>query len=129
MSDKFDWSPFKGGTGEFVKFEQVGDMVTGSIVGIRAHTFDADKGPVPLIDIEPRGGGDPVTLSVDKVDLRFKLAEIDPQIGDDLRVKFTGTQKVANGTKKVFEVQHRRAEPLPARAEEPPEDDFSSEPF
>lgn len=121
MSDKFDWSAHKGGTGEFVKFEQPGDSVTGTVVAIREHTFDKDKGPVPLIDIAPRAGGDTVTLSVDKVDLKFKLAELEPQVGDDLRVKFTDTEKTPNGTKKVFEIQHRRAEPKPVA--EPEYDD------
>jgi len=119
MADKFDWTPFKGGTGEFVKFKEIGDMVTGTIVAIRSWKQDDEE--VPFIDIEPRGGGDVVTLSVDKVDLRYKLAELEPDVGDDLRVRFTGTQKVANGTKKVFEVQHRRAVPKPAHDEVPPD--------
>ncbi len=118
MTDKFDWGPHKGGSGDFVKFEQIGDSVTGTIVAIREHTFDKDKGPVPLIDISPRAGGENVTLSVDKVDLRFKLAEAEPQVGDELRVKYSDTERTPNGTKKVFQVEHRRAVPKPARAED-----------
>jgi hypothetical protein len=136
MSDPFDWTPFQGGTGEFVKFENVGDEVVGTIVAVRKHTFDPAKGEVPLLDIEPRGGGEPVTLSVDKVDLRFKIADIGPQAGDLIAVKFVGTERTPNGTKKVFAVKHKAGEPdpfdhvpLPPADHAVPEDDYSEEPF
>lgn len=106
----FDWEPFKGGTGEFVKFEQIGDEIVGTIVAIRKHTFDKDKGEVVLLDIEPKAGGEHVTLACDKVDLRIKLAEIGPQVGDLLAVKFVDTERTPNGTKKVFAVKHKEGE-------------------
>ena len=137
MSDAFDWSPFAGG-GDFVKFEQIGDEVVGKIVAIRVHTFDPDKGPVPLLDLEPRGGGDTVTLAVDKVDLRMQVGALQPQVGDMIAAKFTGTEKTPNGTKKMFAVRHKCGEvdpfadpavaPTPP-APEPEPDDFSGEPF
>lgn len=112
MSDKFDWSPFvNSGGGDFVKFENVGDEIVGQIVEIRTHTFDEKKGPVVLVDMRPQAGGDLVTLAVDKVDLRVKVAQLSPQVGDLLAAKFTGTEKTPNGTKKVFAVKHKRAEP------------------
>lgn len=134
MTDRFDWQPFKGGTGAFVKFEAVGDEIVGKIVGIRTHTFDVDKGAVPLLDMEPKDGGDLVTLSIDKVDLRYKLAELNPQIGDQLAVRYTGNERVANGVKKVFAVRHK---PSGLALDDPPADrapaedysDYGEEPF
>lgn len=133
----FDWSPFAGGSGEFVKFETVGDEVIGTITAIRTHTFDVAKGEVVLLDIDPKDGGDSVTLSVDKVDLRFKIADLAPQVGDLLAVKFTGTERTPNGTKKVFAVRHKagEADPFehvelpPPAVSAPPADDYSEEPF
>lgn len=129
MVDKFDWTPHRGGSGDFVKFETIGDSVTGTIVAIREHTFDAAKGAVPLIDIAPRAGGEVVTLSVDKVDLKYKLAELEPQVGDDLRVRYADTERTPNGTKKVFTIDHRRAVPKPASEPEPDDFDSGEEPF
>lgn len=128
MSDKFDWDPFKGGSGDFVKFETIGDEVVGTIVAIRKHTFDKDKGEVPLLDIEPKAGGDAVTLSIDKVDLRFKMADLEPQVGDLIAVKFTGTEKTPNGTKKVFAVKHKAGEVDPFDSSTP-EPEYGEEPF
>ena len=122
----FDWDPFKGGSGEFAKFENVGDEVVGCIVAIRTHVFKEEKGPVPLIDLERQDSGEPVTLAVDKVDLVIKIADLAPQVGDMLAVKFVSTEKTPNGTKKVFAVKHKEGE----RVEFPePREEFSDDPF
>ncbi len=126
----FDWSSHKGGSGVFVKWETVGDSFTGTVVGIREHTFDKEKGPVVLLDLTPRGGGDPVTMSLDKVDLRRKVAELEPQVSDELRVTFTGTEKLPNSPQpmKLFEVLHKAGERKPESTFEP-EPQYSDEPF
>jgi hypothetical protein len=122
----FDWTPYRGGSHDFAKFETEGDGVTGVIVAIRQHVFDADRGPVPLLDLE-KEDGEIVTLSADKVDLRQQLADIGPQVGDKLRVKFTEWAKTPNGNrKKVFEVNHRAGERKP-HIPEPPQEEL--EPF
>lgn len=125
MGMTFDWGPHKGGSGEFVKFEQIGDTVEGDIVAIRTHTFDKDKGEVVLLDLDA-GGPDTVTLAIDKVDLRIKVSEIEPQVGDKLGVRFTGTEKTPNGTKKVFAVKHKAGTPPPPASQW---DDEGEEPF
>lgn len=107
----FDWDPFKpGSSGGFVKFDAIGDEIVGRIVAIRTHTFKEDKGPVPLIDLEPIDGGEGSTLAVDKIDLRAKVAELEPQVGDLLAVKFVSKEQTPNGTKKVFAVRHKVGE-------------------
>jgi hypothetical protein len=125
----FDWNPFKGGGGgAFVKFESVGDEVVGTIVAVRTHDFGKGKGPVPLLDIDT-GDGEPVTLSIDKVDLVRQMAEIGPQAGDKIAVKLTGYEQVANGTKKVFAVRHKPGDAPATSAYVPPEPEFAEEPF
>lgn len=125
MADLFDWGPHKGGSGEFVKFENTGDKVVGTIVAIRLHTFDEKKGPVPLIDLDT-GAEDTLTLAVDKVDLRRQIGELEPQVGDKLGVEYVQNERTPSGTKKVFKIQHRAAE---RKAPEPDLDGYSDEPF
>ena len=121
----FDWAPFATSGHPFVKWENVGDSVVGTITAIRSHTFDQAKGPVVLLDVQVKDSDDLVTISADKVDLRRKLAEIAPQVGDLLAVRFTGTEKVPGSPNpmKVFEVKHKAGE----REEAPPE--YSDDPF
>lgn len=114
----FDWEPFRQGGGEFVKFEDIGDQVVGTIVAIRKHTFNEDKGPVALIDLE-RDDGEQVTLSVDKVDLARQIPLLAPQVGDKLAVKYTGDEKTPNGRKKVFAVRHKEGDRKPVQSSEP----------
>jgi hypothetical protein len=123
----FDWSRFAGGAGgAFVKFDEIGDSVTGHVVAIRTHTFDPKKGEVPLIDLE-KDDGENVTLSVDKVDLAMQIPALNPQVGDKLRVKYVANEKTPNGTKKCFEIQHKAGDRAPVVEEAPPE--YSDEPF
>jgi hypothetical protein len=124
----FDWEPFKVGSGgDFVKFETEGDEIVGTITALRKKRFKDQDRDTALIDIQPKDGGDVVTLACDKVDLRMQLAELEPQVGDLLAVRFTGTEKVANGRMKKFAVKHRAGaapEPDPV-----PEPEYSDEPF
>lgn len=125
MSKEFwDSVPDPARGGEFVKFLTIGDQVTGTIVELRSHTWDGDDKPTTLVDIEPRAGGDVVTLSLNKVDLLQKFKRLQPSVGDEVRVKWTGTEKVGSGTKKIFEVQHKSAAAEPAENAE-----FSDEAF
>ncbi len=109
---EFDWKPFSGGSGVFVKFENIGDEVVGKITGLRVHDFGQGKGPVPLMDIERKNDGENVTLSVDKADLRPKVAELNPQVGDMIAVKYVEDQKIPGRPQgmKVFAVKWKMGE-------------------
>lgn len=133
----FDWGKYKGGSGHpFVKFENVGDSFTGHVVNVREHLFPGNTDETALIDLV-RSDGENFTLSCDKLDLKQKLADLEPWKGDKLRVTFTGTERTPNGnTMKVFEVQHKKNDrpelvtaPAPTTTEEAPPEQWDEEPF
>jgi hypothetical protein len=137
----FDWSKHKSSDNTFVEFNVPGDSFTGTIVGIREHVFDPQKGAVPLLDMQPRNGGEQMTLSASATNLRRQLAEISPQITDELRVTFTEAQKLPGRPQplKIFEIKHRAGPrnvvetppPDPPAADDFDDDTagFSDEPF
>jgi hypothetical protein len=134
----FDWTKHRRPDNKFIEFNEPGDQVTGTIVGIREHVFDQTKGPIPLLDMEPRDGGEQVTLSCSATNLRSQLAELQPQITDELRVVFVRSEKLPGRPQplKIFEINHRegpRTAPAPdvADAVEDAGDygDVGTEPF
>ena len=89
----FDWTKHKQANGQWVTFDNPDDKIIGTIVNIREHTFDADKGPVPVLDLDI-GAEETVSLSCAAVNLRHLVAELEPQVGDRIGVKFTGTTRL-----------------------------------
>jgi hypothetical protein len=87
---------------DYVKFDNVGDTVTGTIVSLRAHRFDDGK-VVPQILLDTADGER--TLTAGQVRLKAALAEKRPEVGDTLTVTLTNIEKRAGGkTLKVFDV-------------------------
>lgn len=88
---------------DYIKFESVGDAVTGKIIDIRAHRFDDGKVvPQLLLDV----GGEEKTLTAGQVRLKAALTEKRPNVGDVLTVKLTEIEKRSGGkTLKHFDVQ------------------------
>lgn len=87
---------------DFVKFDHIGDTVTGRIINIRKHVFD-DKSVAAqiLLDCD----GTERTLTAGQMRLKAALAEQRPQAGDTLTVTMTQVEKRAGGkTLKHFEV-------------------------
>lgn len=81
--------------GEFVKFESVGDTVSGTITAVRAHRFDDGK-VVPQV-LLTTDDGEERTMTAGQVQLKAKLAEARPEAGDHLTVTLTEVEKRAGG--------------------------------
>lgn len=89
-------------SGDFIKFNDVGDSVTGTITAVRKHMFEDGK-VVPQIELDTADG--PKTLTAGQVRLKAALAEKRPGVGDLLTVTLTGIEKRAGGkTLKEFDV-------------------------
>lgn len=104
----WDWSEWAVSDSPLVRWDTVGQQVTGTVTAIRTYEFEPGK-PVPILDLETDDGD--VSVSVDKVDLRRKIVEASPQVGDRVRITFVETVRRERGTLKVFDVQVRRAVP------------------
>ena len=99
---------------DYVKFEAIGDTVTGNITGVFAHRFDDGK-VVPKIMLETDDGE--IALTAGQVRLKAALAEQRPEVGDNLTVTLTEIEKRAGGkTLKHFDVVVLRGKGAPAAA-------------
>ncbi len=106
--------------GDFIKFEDVGDTVSGTVSAVRAHRFDDGK-VVPQV-LLTTDDGEERTMTAGQVQLKAKLAELRPEVGDHIKVTMTGVEKRTGGkTLKVFDVDVTRggAPATPAPAAEP----------
>lgn len=106
MSDIWDDPEIKSG-GEFVKFEAVGDKVSGVVTAVKKHRFD-DGSVVPQVYLTTDDGEDR-TMTAGQVQLKAKLAAERPEVGDHITVVYTQQEKRAGGkTLKHFAVEVRR---------------------
>lgn len=113
--------------GEFVKFENVGDSVSGTVNAIRAHRFD-DGSVAPQV-LVTTDDGEERTITAGQVRLKAELATQRPEPGDHVVIKFTEVEKRSGGkTLKHFSVSVTRggapaaapvATPAPAAAPAP----------
>jgi hypothetical protein len=96
--------------GNFVKFENVGDAVSGTITAITRATF-ADTGTVAPQLILHCDDGEERTLTAGQTRLKIALVEARPEVGDHLKVTLTQIEKRGGGkTLKHFDVQHTRGD-------------------
>lgn len=98
--------------GEYKKFDNVGDTVTGQIVNIKKHVFDDGKvAPQLLLALQD---GTETTVSAGQIRLKIKLNELQPTPGDWIKITLTNVEKRAMGkTLKDFDVQVKPGQ-LPA---------------
>jgi hypothetical protein len=90
-------------SGEFVKFENVGDTISGTITAIRKHMFDDGK-VVPQISITTIDGVDRI-VTAGQIRLKAALAEKRPGVGDLLTITLADIEKRSGGkTLKHFDV-------------------------
>lgn len=100
---------------EFVKFENVGDTVTGEILNIRKHVFDDGK-VVPQLILRC-GDGAERTVSAGQVRLKAALAEKRPGIGQTITITLSEIEKRSGGkTLKHFDVAVGGAAPAATSA-------------
>ena len=89
-------------TGDYIRFENIGDTVTGAIAAVKKHTFDDGK-VVPQIILDTDDGEKIVTAG--QVRLKAALAEKRPGVGDQLTITLSDVEKRAGGkTLKHFDV-------------------------
>lgn len=90
----FDYDKYAT-SGEYVKFEEVGDQVIGVIKDIReGRTFNGD--PCPELVIED-DDGEERTVTAGQVRLKAALAEKRPQKGDKIRITYSGVGEAKPG--------------------------------
>lgn len=95
--------------GNYAKFENVGDEVSGKVINIGAHRWD-DGSVSPQITLETPNGE--VTVTAGQVRLKAALAEKRPETGDFLTIALTQIEKRAGGkTLKHFDVTVDKGEP------------------
>jgi hypothetical protein len=89
---------------DYVKFEKVGDSITGTILTVRAHRFDNNSvAPQLLLRLDD---GEEKTITAGQVRLKAKLAELRPEAGDRITITLTEIEKRAGGKElKHFDVQ------------------------
>lgn len=93
--------------GDFVKFENVGDTITGTVLAVGAHKWD-DGSVSPQIIIETPAGEEK-TITAGQIRLKSALAEKRPEIGDLLTITFIELEKRQGGkTLKHFDVQVKK---------------------
>lgn len=91
--------------GDYIKFEDAGDTVSGIVTAVRAHRFDDGKA-VPQIILTDDETGEDRTMTAGQIRLKIALAEQRPEAGDHLKVTLTGVEKRPGGkTLKLFDVQ------------------------
>lgn len=107
--------------GDYIKFDQVGDTVTGTILASRIHRWDdGTASPQLLLDVD----GEEKSLTAGQVRLKAALAEKRPENGDTITVTLTDIEKRSGGkTLKHFDVKVDRsggaAAPAASATEEP----------
>jgi hypothetical protein len=98
---------------DYVKFEHVGDGVSGTVTAVQVHRFDDGK-VAPKLIIET-DDGEEKALTAGQVRLRAALAEQRPEAGDHIAVTFTQEEKRPGGkTLKHFDVEVVRSGAAPA---------------
>jgi len=100
--------------GNYAKFENVGDTVSGKVIAIGAHRWD-DGSVSPQITLDSADGE--ITVTAGQVRLKAALAEKRPNVGDSLTITLTQIEKRAGGkTLKHFDVTVSKGDGLTASA-------------
>lgn len=90
-------------SGEFVKFDNIGDEISGVITAIRPHRFD-DGSVAPQV-LLTTDDGEERTVTAGQIRLKTELATQRPEAGDHIHIKLTQEEKRSGGkTLKHFAV-------------------------
>lgn len=100
----FDYDNYTS-SGDYVSWENPGDQVVGTIKEVREGS-DFNRNPCPELVLEVGDDGDEVTLTAGQAMLKRLLAEQRPQVGQKIRVVYTGNETTdRGGTMKVFTLE------------------------
>lgn len=114
MTSVWDDPDLRGGNGAYIKFDAIGDTVTGTVVNITAHRWD-DGSVSPQVLLDTADGEKTVTAG--QVRLKSALAEQRPERGDTITITLSDIEKRSGGkTLKHFTVDVVRAGSAPAAA-------------
>ena len=99
------------GSGNFARWTEAGDNVKGVITEIGIGSDTNDK-PAPQLVVDT--GVEVITVTASQAQLRAKLVEAKPAVGDTIAIVFTGTENREGGrTLKCFDVAIKKADGLP----------------
>ena len=100
----YDWEPFEGGDGTFFKFEDVGDEIIGGVTDIKTGR-DFNGNPCPQLQITTDDGDEKI-VTAGQVMLKRALAEQAPQVGDRIKITYSGVgdAKPGKAPAKLFSV-------------------------
>jgi hypothetical protein len=88
---------------DFVKFDTIGDTVTGTILHVKAHRFD-DNNDAPQILLRLDDGAEK-TVTAGQVRLKAALADKRPEAGDRITITLSNIEARGGGkTLKHFDV-------------------------
>lgn len=94
-------------SGDYAKFDNVGDTIAGTITAIRAHRWD--DGSVSPQVLLVTDDGEERTVTAGQVRLKAALAEQRPEAGDHITIALSDVEKRAGGkTLKHFTVNVKR---------------------
>lgn len=100
-------------SGEYIKFDNVGDKVAGTVSAIRAHRWD-DGSVSPQI-LLTTDDGEEKSITAGQVRLKAELAVQRPEAGDHITITMTEIEKRSGGkTLKHFTVAVVRGGAAPA---------------
>ena len=100
----FEYDRYVDG-GDFVKFENVGDQVVGVVKEVReGKDFNGHPCPELVLEVED---GEEKTVTAGQVRLKAELAEKRPQMGDKIRITYSGVgdAKPGKAPAKLFTVE------------------------
>lgn len=100
------WDQFKG---EYFKFNNPGDTVEGEAIAVRLGK-DFKGEPCPELVVATPKGEKVVTAG--QANLKVRLAEEQPEVGDDVKITYTGDGQAKPGqaAPKLFDVVVARGE-------------------
>ena len=83
--------------GDYIKFENVGDTITGTVLSVGAHRWDdGSVSPQVLLQTED---GEEKTITAGQIRLKAALAEKRPEVGDTLTVTYADVKQPDGSTK------------------------------
>jgi len=116
-------------SGDFVQWEEVGQSLVGDIIS-KGVSKDFNDNPAPELGIRQDDGTE-VLVTAGQAQLKAKLLEARPNVGDRIKITFTQLEKRGGGkTLKHFDVVIKtggaksKVEPEPAAAADAADDDF-----
>ena len=107
----FDYDNYTGSS-DYVSWNNPGDEVVGTIKEVREGSdYNGDACPELVLEI---GDGGELTLTAGQAMLKTLLAEHRPQVGNKIRVIYTGDEKTdRGGTKKLFTLDVKQGQTIP----------------